>query len=135
MNGYSEVMRLVQSVYTDRQAETYVYAIQAGESGPVKIGIAKSPRERLSTLQTAHYEHLHGIAIWRGGRDQEKLLHETFADSRLIGEWFNPTEELLALVDSLGGGLACEWHPESDCLMTVECTGTCSACGFQALDG
>jgi hypothetical protein len=112
---------------------TYIYAIQAGGTGPVKIGLTNSPRARLKTLQTASPWPLKGIALWCGAAFEEKLLHEMFAESRLEGEWFQPSPELLDTLAFLGAGEACEWHDESDCLVagTDPPQGTCMACGIQ----
>lgn len=81
----------------------YLYAIQQGENGPIKLGLAKDPRERLKTLQQGNPERLHGLAAWRALRLEERQLHEEFAADRLVGEWFRPTPELVDFVLKLGG--------------------------------
>lgn len=114
-----------------------LYAIQAGEDGPVKIGLARKPWERLAALQTANPVRLRGIAAWSGSVDQEKALHELFAADRLEGEWFKPSAELLALVDFLGGPPNCEFYRERDCLAAGPAwplVGTCNGCGIQFFD-
>lgn len=42
--------------------ELWVYIVQAGERGPIKIGSAGNVQKRLSGLQTGHYEELHLVA-------------------------------------------------------------------------
>lgn len=129
MKGASEMRRELR-----RRGHTFVYAIQAGEGGPVKIGIAKHPHERLLTLQTASPIRLRGIAVWWGSSEEEKMWHEVFKDQRLEGEWFKPTEELLALMDFMGGPPHCEFHREGDCLAAGPAwplNGTCKACDVQ----
>ena len=85
---------------------TYLYAIQHGEGGPVKIGVAKNPAKRLRDLQIGNPVTLNGIAAWRCLPGDEAELHELFGEARLRGEWFWPTHELLAYVLHEGG----EWE-------------------------
>lgn len=69
---------------------SYVYAIRAGEDGPVKIGTTiNDPRRRLAELQTGAHEQLSLIWHYFGGLLAERHLHAMFADFRLRGEWFD----------------------------------------------
>lgn len=120
--------------FPQHDANTYVYAIQAGEDGPVKIGTALRPWERLATLQTANPVRLRGVAVWWGSQREERVVHELFADRRLEGEWFKPTDDLLWLVDLLGGGPSCDFHRPSSCFWNVDSPklpGVCQACDMQ----
>jgi DNA-binding transcriptional regulator YdaS (Cro superfamily) len=69
-----------------------VYAIRGGQKGPIKLGSADAPAERLAALQTAHYEKLLLIRTWAGGFSEEKWLHHLFRSYRLVGEWFDISE-------------------------------------------
>lgn len=80
---------------------SFVYFIQAGEDGPIKIGLAARPEHRLRGLQTAHYEILHLRLALHGNEQDEARLHRQFRDCRLVGEWFAPTERLLELISRL----------------------------------
>lgn len=73
-----------------------VYMIRAGDSGPVKIGFARDPIQRLDDLQVAHYEALTLLRIWEGGFAEEALLHARFADLAIRGEWFAFSRAMLA---------------------------------------
>jgi hypothetical protein len=86
----------------DRQvkANQLVYFIGA-PSGPIKIGIAVHPRQRLSSLQTSHHERLELLATCSGGMGQEKRYHYQFKEHRLSGEWFARVPEILAEIDRL----------------------------------
>jgi hypothetical protein len=77
------------------------YFIQRGEKGPIKIGHTTSARllNRLRILQTASPERLTVLAAISGG--VEKKLGQQFAGSRLSGEWFKPTKDLLAFISQL----------------------------------
>ena len=73
----------------------YVYFIQLGQSGPIKIGVANDVDSRLMTLQTANPSKLTAIAKigCKSKTDAymlEKDLHRKFSHLRQKGEWFNP---------------------------------------------
>src|SRR4051812_12804539 len=74
-----------------------VYFIQQGWSGPVKIGVARSPQRRMAELQTAspYVLRLLGV-VPHGGTPLEGELHQRHAVDRLYGEWFQPTAAVLA---------------------------------------
>jgi predicted GIY-YIG superfamily endonuclease len=70
----------------------YVYVI-GREQGPVKIGIASNPWSRLTELQTGCPFRLNLLHARRvSSRDiaiaYERNVHETYAECRLMGEWF-----------------------------------------------
>lgn len=69
--------------------------------GPIKIGIALDVSKRLKGLQTSHPSKLAVLATTAGGREQEKAYHCQFADSRMAGEWFERTPELLGEIERL----------------------------------
>ncbi len=79
-----------------------VYFVQAGEGGPIKIGVASNVRERLQTLQTgsAVVLRLLGVA-YDATAPEEAALHERFAAHRIRGEWFRPAADLLEHVAAL----------------------------------
>lgn len=72
-----------------------IYVIRAGDSGPVKIGVATDVKRRIAGFQTSHPERLHLLHMFDGGRDEERALHERFKVERIKGEWFNPIPEIL----------------------------------------
>jgi hypothetical protein len=71
-----------------------VYMIRAGEDGPVKIGKAVDPIERMAVLQTYHFLTLHIMRVFEGGEVEERALHQRFARLRIRGEWFAFAPEL-----------------------------------------
>jgi hypothetical protein len=73
-----------------------IYFLQAENGGPVKIGRSRFPEQRLAWFQTAHAERLVLRAVVAGEPSFERELHRRFADSRMLGEWFEPTLELEA---------------------------------------
>lgn len=82
----------------EKTAAMRVYFIQQGETGAIKIGFSRNVKGRLVSLQASHSEPLRLLAEAPGGRRQESGLHERFHTARISGEWFRPTEELLAYI-------------------------------------
>lgn len=84
-------------------ATMWVYFIQAGDSGPIKIGSSNSPTTRLSELQIGSALDLRLLRQLPGTADDERALHARFAAHRIRGEWFEPSPEVLEEV-SRGDG-------------------------------
>jgi hypothetical protein len=90
-----------------------VYFIRpVGALGPVKIGHANNPHERLRDCQAHSPVALEIAAILpvaeTGKRvmqlHMERRFHIKYADSRLHHEWFAATPELLADIGAVNGG-------------------------------
>lgn len=95
--GFAPDMRiLVSECRESKTARPAVYFIRAGSDGPIKIGASASPRGRLASPQTANPEKLSIIAILPEAEERE--VQAKFADEHLQGEWFAPSERLLAWV-------------------------------------
>jgi hypothetical protein len=76
-----------------------VYFARAGKTNRVKIGCSTDVGRRISTLQTGCPDILQPLLVFpRGDYQLEKRLHEQFAGSRVIGEWFEYEPEILAYV-------------------------------------
>lgn len=67
--------------------------------GIIKIGIANDVDDRKRGLEHACGVPLEILRFVEGAQRCEQDLHLAFGESRLRGEWFSPTEELLMLVD------------------------------------
>lgn len=80
----------------------YVYFIRS-ETGPIKIGFARVPERRLRSIQAMSPVSLDIVATEPGVRHRECQLHWRFRESRLHGEWFEPTLELKEYIKSLRG--------------------------------
>jgi hypothetical protein len=76
-----------------------IYFIQAGKAGPIKIGISKDPRRRLRALQVPNAKTLSLLGCMEGDLDTEREIHSTFRYSRIRGEWFSPSPELMKFID------------------------------------
>ena len=76
-----------------------VYFIAAEGTEFVKIGKAVDVPARLRMLQTGSPFPLRLLALAPGGVARERALHETFAGSRTIGEWFRRSDELDSVIE------------------------------------
>jgi hypothetical protein len=66
--------------------------------GIIKIGIANDVATRRKALECTLGVPLDVLCVVPGKAQYEKPLHLALAPSRLCGEWFAPTPELLALI-------------------------------------
>lgn len=67
----------------------WIYFIEMGDGGPIKIGYAADPDKRLKQLQVGCPVELHLIGEMRGSREDEQALHVRFDAGRGSGEWFD----------------------------------------------
>lgn len=75
----------------------WVYFIICQGAPHVKIGFTKGDvQKRLKSLQTGSASELIMLVKHPGTPETERRLHERFASSRLYGEWFKATDELVA---------------------------------------
>lgn len=79
----------------------YVYFVQVGKNGPIKIGCSIEPRKRFTDIQIYHYEDLTLLGFVEQTEIIENRLHRTLANSRIRGEWFWPTSNVVALIKEL----------------------------------
>lgn len=74
-----------------------IYFVEAGESGPIKIGYTKMyVVDRLMFLQVGNPMPLRLLAYTAGTRAEERRLHDKFSAHRMRGEWFQRSDEILA---------------------------------------
>lgn len=78
-----------------------VYFIQRPSDGAIKIGISESLKQRMSRLGDKHKENMGIIRVIEGGRKEERMLHERFADLRFHGEWFRADQKLMDYIETL----------------------------------
>jgi len=77
--------------------EGFVYFIQSGDIGPIKVGWSENGVEqRLATMQTGNPQELRLLGVHYAARPYELALHTRFADQGIRGEWYQPTPELIA---------------------------------------
>jgi len=90
------------TMYKKRRAplHSWVYFIQKGKMGPIKIGqTAWTPEHRLLRLQTASAEKLNLIYDVPGDLRDEEDLHYLFLPFKIRGEWFEPRPLIFSFID------------------------------------
>lgn len=81
--------------------DTYIYVIQEGEDGPIKLGCSKHPRKRMQELQVGNPNRLHLILQRKGDRLDEKRLHHMLSVHHLSGEWFEYCFPVRTIIEEL----------------------------------
>lgn len=83
------------------QQKNYVYFIQSGSQGPIKIGYSNDVKKRLSALKSGSPYKLDVIGLIEGGRSKEKEMHEKFKEKRLSQscEWFEFCDEIIDFIN------------------------------------
>jgi hypothetical protein len=73
-----------------------IYYIACTATQRLKIGYTRGePEVRLKQLQTGSAADLRLMACHQGSPEDERALHEIFAEDRIRGEWFNVSDGLL----------------------------------------
>ena len=72
----------------------YLYLMQSGINGPVKVGVASDVEARRRQLQTGNPFHISIISTIPDAAQREFELHDLFGHFRLEGEWFEPIQEI-----------------------------------------
>jgi len=85
----------------DERDGALVYFMASERTALVKIGYARDPERRRLQLERGG-ERVRILAVMNGGRSLEQELHTKFADRRVVGEWFDPTPELVAFIEQHG---------------------------------
>lgn len=75
-----------------------VYFVQSEANGLIKIGVAADLDKRVRCLQTMSPVPVRLLGAFPGDRSDEQRLHQAFRPCRAHGEWFEPTNDLVAFV-------------------------------------
>lgn len=100
---YENIESSMSKIEYDEKNPPFVYFIQQGNSGPIKIGYTRDDLySRLKRLQTGNPLPLKVLAIIDGATTRTEIsLHSRFSSCRLNGEWFAPTDELLKFIHEI----------------------------------
>ena len=79
----------------------HVYFLQAQSLGLIKIGTSSNVSKRIAALQTASPDALTVLGCIPGDCEIERSLHARFAEERVRGEWFTPSERLVDFIDGV----------------------------------
>jgi hypothetical protein len=97
----------------------YVYFLQAGEGGPIKIGFsASSVERRLHGNQVGCPAPLTLLGVIEGDVQLERRFHVAFRSCALRGEWFKPHRRLISFIRTVARPLAAP-RPEKPANLTV----------------
>jgi hypothetical protein len=89
-----------------------IYFIGNKEKGFVKIGVAKSVKNRFYSIQADNPYDLEILLELHGNYKVEKYLHNKFKENRIRGEWYKLSKSILDFIsnpemifisDELGG--------------------------------
>ena len=78
-----------------------LYAIEAPRYGAIKFGISANPKDRLAEMQVGCPERLRLLGFIDGGLQLEREIHTILGSSRIRGEWFNCSDDMVSLVAGL----------------------------------
>ena len=82
--------------FTKKVRGLSVYFIVDEAANAVKIGISKSPESRLGDMQLGSAGTLRLVKVIENqGFCLERKLHKQFANSKIHGEWFKLSEDLM----------------------------------------
>lgn len=108
-------------------AGSRVYFVQAGEGGPIKIGVSGDVKTRMASLQGAHFERLRLLGSTPGTSEDERKLHQRFSAARVKGEWFRPVPALLLYIGMASPSPSPSQPPYQPPTSCGEASSTCSA--------
>ena len=78
--------------------EGFVYFVQSGGDGPIKIGWTQDLDRRIGELQTANAHPLRLIGYLPGSMRDEGAMHARFGHLRMEAEWFRNSPEIHAFL-------------------------------------
>jgi len=78
-----------------------IYFIQRESDAAIKIGYSEDVPTRLGILRSTGNGRLSLLCAIDGDMVVEKQLHTKFNDDRIEGEWYEPSETLVAYIDHL----------------------------------
>ena len=82
------------------RTKKFLYFIQSGDKGPIKIGTTYDLMKRLKELQVGNPKVLRLLAATTTGY-YEGGIHNQFYRSHIRGEWYRPVKDLLDLIKKI----------------------------------
>lgn len=99
----AEVTKYVPDYVAPANRNGFVYFVQRGEDGPIKIGWSQDVTRRIGELQVANAERLFLLGAIPGTMKDETKTHKRFIHLRINAEWFQSCEEIVEYVRNFGG--------------------------------
>lgn len=100
-----------------------IYAIQAVDGGPVKVGYSGSPESRLAQLQASHHAELSIVFSCEGSQADEARIHAALAHLRVRGEWFQDDPDIFFFMRVVAAGRRMENLVRAACTEAIETLG------------
>ncbi len=75
----------------------FIYFLQEGSDGPIKVGKTDQPWRRFNALQTGNPREVHFLKLAHvgdGASTLERQIHAFLRRHRIRGEWFHPHEDV-----------------------------------------
>lgn len=85
-----------------------VYFIRRPSNGQIKIGASFNVQGRMYDLRVKCREQLELLAVYDRGNcphRNEARFHAKFEPQHVGGEWFEPTDAMLAIIDEVARGV------------------------------
>lgn len=83
----------------DLNPREYIYFMQRGGIGPIKIGLTINPDKRRSDIAVHSAEPVRLVGLFdHGSSDREAETHGLFKDESLSGEWFQSSRFLVNFI-------------------------------------
>lgn len=80
---------------------TFVYFIRSAEDGPVRVGTSSRVTHDLRHIQRNNALPLEVLCVTPGSKLLEDKVHRLFLGDRLHGDWYQPSDSLMAFIGSL----------------------------------
>lgn len=73
----------------------YIYLAGSADFDRYKIGFSSNPEKRLQAMQTSCPFKIYLLGFWKGGREEEKMIHTILAVHQVSGEWFKADMKII----------------------------------------
>lgn len=98
-----EAWEMFRYVRQNKRESPFVYVVSERDDPEslLKIGTAKDPTSRVSSMQTGNPRSLGILRVVAGDRELELTLHARWLLSQVTGEWYTHDARILADMDKL----------------------------------
>jgi hypothetical protein len=82
-----------------------VYLMESRKSGLWKIGTSSNVKKRRRKLELSQGSLIDILKVLPGSYGLEKMIQDKFSEFNVLGEWFEPRDEILDFFNSMDRGL------------------------------
>lgn len=97
----SQMERYGGTIIKPREESSFIYFIQSGKDGPIKIGTTNNVESRLGDIRVLNPQKIKLLKSIKGTQKYEKEIHRKFKNDRIKGEWFRLSSDLIEFINSL----------------------------------